>query len=74
MKASCRLVIEYQSEAIAEAVLRAIEVDNEGYVTSERRGSAVVSTMEANGIPRLLQTVDDLLACITVAEKVAQVD
>jgi tRNA threonylcarbamoyladenosine modification (KEOPS) complex Pcc1 subunit len=68
------MVIECCDEATAEAVLRAIEVDNEGYVTSERRGSTVVSAMEADSIPRLLQTVDDLLACITVAEKVAQGD
>ncbi len=72
MRGTGRLVIEFEDEATAEAVLQAVEVDNEGYVTSERRGAAVFSETEADNLGTLLQTLDDLLACIGVAEKVAR--
>jgi hypothetical protein len=65
----------YGSEREADAVARAVSPDNldapSGLaVETVRNGSEVHTTIECTmGLPTLIATVDDLLACVSVAEK-----
>jgi hypothetical protein len=65
----------YKSEREAEAVARAVSPDNmeapDGLsVETVRNGSEVHTKIECStGLPTLIATVDDLLACVSVAEK-----
>ena len=73
MEAEIRLV--YGSKREAEAVAQAVSPDNmeapsELHVETVRNGSEVHTTIKcATGLPTLIATVDDLLACVSVAEK-----
>ena len=70
MKASCNLIIEYSSSEKTEKVLRSIKVDNFDFVTSKLNGNRLETKIESKSVSSLLHTLDDYLACISVAEKI----
>jgi hypothetical protein len=65
----------YGSEREAEAVARAVSPDNVEvpsglYVETVRSGSEVHTKIECQTrLATLISTIDDLLACVSVAEK-----
>ena len=73
MEAEIRL--SYENEREAEAVAKAVSPDNVEvpsglYVKTVRNGSEVHTTVECQTrLATLIATVDDLLACVSVAEK-----
>ena len=72
MKVSCALEFDYDSEDEARAVANAVEVDNEGYVNMVVEGKRITATADADSIPSLIHTMDDFLACVSVAESVVK--
>lgn len=76
MELSAEVSCEYKSEDLAEAIASSVEPDNldspEGVeVTTQRKGRLVKSKIRLDGeIETLLATMDDLLSCISTAEKV----
>jgi hypothetical protein len=72
MKISCTLEFHYDSEEEAQAVARAVEVDNEGFVNMVVEGKQIKSTAESESISSLIHTLDDFLSCVSVAERVVK--
>ena len=70
MKASCKITIEYKDRKVAETVLRAIKVDDSGFVDSKIIGSKLEAAIESKSISSLIHTLDDYLSCVSVAEKI----
>jgi hypothetical protein len=71
MKIECTLELRYENEITAEAVSKAVGVDNYQFVASKLEGDKILSKIESNSISSLIHTLDDYLACVSVAEKVA---
>jgi len=69
MEVRCRLELIYENEDQAEKVLRAVAVDNETFVAAKREGRTIVSEIGGKSILALLNTIEDYLACVSVAEK-----
>ena len=69
-KVSCEIYLTYPSDEIAEKVHRSVVLDNQGYIDSKTRGSAIVARVEAESLRSLLHTLDDFMACVAVAEGV----
>ena len=73
MEAEIRL--SYENEREAEAVAKAVSPDNVEvpsglYVKTVRNGSEVHTKVECQTrLQTLIATLDDLLACVSVAEK-----
>ena len=73
MEAEIRL--SYRNEREAEAVAKAVSPDNvevpQGlYIKTVRDGSTVYTKIECQTrLQTLIATLDDLLACVSVAEK-----
>ncbi|PVX25114.1 MAG: KEOPS complex subunit [Candidatus Bathyarchaeum sp.] len=73
MEAEIRLT--YQNEREAEAVAKAVSPDNLEvppglHIETVRKGSDVLTTVECQTrLQTLIATIDDLLACVSVAEK-----
>ncbi len=66
---NCRLKLNYDSEKEAMMIRDSIAPDTDGYVKLKLDDSTLVC--EAEGEPlQLLHTVDDLLTCVAVAEKI----
>ena len=70
MKVSCDVVIEYDDAKKAETILRSIEVDNFDFVQSWTDRRHLEAHMESTSVSSLLHTLDDYLACVSVAEKI----
>jgi len=73
MEVRCRLEFNYANEGEAEKILKAVAVDNEGFVAARREGRSIVSEIASENILSLVQTIEDYLACISVAERTVRV-
>jgi len=69
----CTIQLEYQNEKQAEMVKRAIELDNDKYADAERKGRVVVICSSSESVPSMLRTLEDLLACVRVAEETVKI-
>jgi hypothetical protein len=69
------IILSYKNEREAEAVTKAVSPDNIDvpsglYIKTVRNGSEVHTIVKCKTrLQTLIATVDDLLACISVAEK-----
>jgi tRNA threonylcarbamoyladenosine modification (KEOPS) complex Pcc1 subunit len=70
MKVSCNLIIEYDKAEKAERILRSVKVDDFDFVKSKINGKRFEATIESKSVSSLIHTLDDYLACISVAEKI----
>ena len=70
MKAECTITIELKDAATAKKVLRSITTDDQGFVTSTLKGHILEATIQGSSIASLLHTLDDYLACVSVAKDI----
>jgi len=66
----CSIRLEFTSSDHAEKVHKAVELDNEGYVDSTLKSNVITAEMDADSLSSLLHTLDDFLACVSVAHKI----
>lgn len=70
-----KITLSYKTAREAEAVAEAISPDNVAtpsglVVKTTRRGSKVSTSIECErGLPTFIATIDDLLSCVSVAER-----
>lgn len=74
MKVKCDVVIEYDDPKKVDTVFKSIEVDNLDFIKSKRSGKRLEAHIESKSVSSLLHTLDDYLACVSVAEKVLDKD
>ena len=72
MKARARLELRFRDHATAEAVAASVRLDDEGYIRTRRKGATLSAEASAEGPMSLLHTLDDYLACVSVAERTAE--
>jgi len=73
MRARAVLKLHFPTEAIAEAVERAVAVDNPAhYVRQSRRGAVLEVEVDGPSARSLRATLDDYLRCAATAEQAAQ--
>ena len=70
MKVSCDVVIDFDDEKQAKTVLKSIEVDDFDFVKSKISDKELKAQIESNSVSSLIHTLDDFLACVSVAAKV----
>jgi len=70
MMAKCNIIIEFDDEKKVKTVLKSVKVDDFDFVKSKIIKNRIESTIESKSISSLLHTLDDYLACISVAEKI----
>jgi hypothetical protein len=68
----CEIVLEYEDEKDAVAVMAAISPDNAPYAEAVRDGRKVTIRSRSDTCPQMLHTMEDLLACVRVAEETVQ--
>jgi hypothetical protein len=72
VKVDCRIELEYESEAQARNVASSISLDNGKYADSEIQGRRLIITSSAASAPSMLHTLEDLMACLKVADQVVK--
>jgi hypothetical protein len=74
MNVSCDITIDLDDINKVKTVLKSIAVDDFDFVKSKVVGKRLVAKIESKSIPSLLHTLDDYLACVSVAVKVVNKD
>ena len=69
---SCELSFGFSSEKEAKLVADAVKLDNPEFITLEIEGSTLKSKISAQTISSLLHSLDDYLACISVADRISR--
>ena len=69
MKSEARLTIGFKDVDSARAVAAAVAIDDDHFIRTTRRGRTLTAEATAEGPMSLLHTLDDYLACISVAER-----
>jgi tRNA threonylcarbamoyladenosine modification (KEOPS) complex Pcc1 subunit len=69
MKVHCVIELEFRDEETAKNICNAVKPDDEGYIESRVEGNKLVAVAESDSILGLRNTVDDYLACVSLAEK-----
>ena len=70
MNVACDIIIDFDDENMVKTVLRSVKVDDFDFVKSKVAGKKMIARIESNNVSSLLHTLDDYLACISVAAKV----
>ena len=70
MKALCTLTMEFESPEKAKKVLQSIQTDDHGFVKSKQSGKTLEAVVESASVASLLHTLDDYLACVSVADDI----
>jgi len=70
----CELKLAYDDKKTASVIGKSIEPDNEGYVEMNVKDSTIICKIKSEEPLQLLQTVDDLLNCVTIAEETHDVE
>jgi Transcription factor Pcc1 len=65
---------QYPSAAIAEQVRRAVAADDPAYIHGSVEGATLEIRVDASSARSLRATLDDLLACVQVAERSLQLE
>ena len=74
MQIRCKLTLEYGDEKTARIVYDSVRIDDEEFVDTRLDKNRIVATITARSTGSLLHTLNDYLACISVAEKVVDND
>jgi hypothetical protein len=74
MKATCDITFEYKDEKTTNNILKSIKVDNLDFINSKKSGNKLITHIETKSISSLLHTLDDYLACVSIAEKIVDKD
>ena len=69
MKITCKLELDMKDEEAAHNIAGSIKVDDDSFVITEVIGKRILARMEANNVPSLMHTIEDYMACISIAEK-----
>jgi tRNA threonylcarbamoyladenosine modification (KEOPS) complex Pcc1 subunit len=70
MKAQCKIVIEYDTAETAKTVLRSVNVDDLDFVRSQVTDNKLEAAITSDSLSSLMHTLDDYLACVSVADKI----
>jgi hypothetical protein len=72
MKTTARVTLTFADVAQARAIASAVALDDSGYIRTTVRGRTLLATTSADGPMSLLHTLDDYLACVSVAERTTE--
>ncbi|OGS61835.1 MAG: hypothetical protein A3K59_07050 [Euryarchaeota archaeon RBG_19FT_COMBO_69_17] len=72
MRCRATLTLRFRTAREADAIASSVRPDDDGYVRTRRNGSTITATAAADGPLSLLHTLDDYLACVSVAERTSE--
>ncbi|HOI71865.1 MAG TPA: KEOPS complex subunit Pcc1 [Methanobacterium sp.] len=74
MQIKARITFEYQSGKQAKIALKSLNPDNIGLIHSKIKETRLIYDINADSLNSFLATVDDLLFCEIMVEKVLELE
>jgi hypothetical protein len=72
MKATCDIILEFDDVEKVKTVMRSVKVDDFNFVKSSVKGKKLEAHIDSKSVSSLLHTLDDYLACISIADKIVE--
>ena len=72
IKHKIEFLIDFESEDIARAIVKATEPENSGWVDTTIMKNQVKAIVKAKNLGSLREAAEDFMACVSVAEKVTK--
>jgi hypothetical protein len=69
MKSVAHVTLTFADAATAKAIAASVSLDDQDYIRTGRRGRTITAVATAENAMSLLHTLDDYLACLSVAER-----
>jgi tRNA threonylcarbamoyladenosine modification (KEOPS) complex Pcc1 subunit len=70
MEVHCKILLQFSSEEQAQKIQQTVSIDDGSFVSSKINNNTLEASIKSNSLSSFLHTLDDYLACITVAENV----
>lgn len=70
MKVECKLSIDFKTNDEVKKIVKSIKVDDFDFVKTNISGKTLVAEINSISISSLLHTLDDYLACVSVASNI----
>ncbi len=70
MNIQCEIILSYASEKQARHIQQVLTIDDGSFVSSTVKDNNLTARIEQSALASFLHTLDDYLACVTVAENV----
>jgi len=70
MDINCEISLTYDTETQALKIQKVVAIDNGSFISSKTKNNTLIAHINSTSLPSFLHTLDDYLACVTVAEHV----
>ena len=74
MKVKSKIELKFKREKTAKITYKTLEVDNKDFLDSKLEGNTITYEISSESLTTTLATIDDLIACEILSEKIASID
>ena len=74
MHVKSKIMLTYENEKTAKNIQQALKIDDGIFVKSLIKNNELHAVIENKSISSFLQTIDDYLSCVSVAENIVNTD
>ena len=72
MKITCDITLNYETKQQAQQVYESVQVDDASFMNSTKTNKSIQTRIQTKTVPSMLQTADDFLSCVGIAEKITE--
>ena len=70
MNVECTLKIDFKNPDEVKNIVKSVKVDDFDFVKTKISGNTLIADIKSKSITSLLHTLDDYIACVSVASKI----
>ena len=74
MKVKSKIELKFKTAKLAEITYETLEVDNEDFLDSKLEGGTITYEINNESLTTTLATIDDLIACEILSEKITSIN
>ena len=74
MKVKSKIELEFKTPEDAEIIYKTLEVDNENFLNSKIENATITYETDNDSLTTTLATIDDLIACEILSEKITSIN
>ena len=73
MKVKSKIELKFKTQKDAGIIYKTLEVDNENFLDSKLENDTITYTIDNESLTTTLATIDDLIACEILSEKITSI-
>ncbi|ALT69761.1 KEOPS complex subunit Pcc1 [Methanobrevibacter millerae] len=74
MKVKSKIELKFKTSKDAEIIYNTLEVDNENFLDSKIENNTITYEINNESLTTTLATIDDLIACEILSEKITSIE